>query len=212
MARIYCAGPLFNEPEKREMAAIAAQLESAGHETFLPQRDGIELSEVGRELDALQMDSTDVTDLLHRAIFCLDVYKLLGWSQAVVANLNGRVPDEGTVVEAALAWHAQMPIVLYKNDARAPFRGDDNPMLTCLADLRTVADIPRIPQALRDELATDTSNRVKETLGLGEQIARASETEADPRSLTEKLVGLMGNGRGIHGRGIHGRGIHGRGI
>ena len=37
MARIYCAGPLFNEPEKEEMTGIAAQLESAGHETFLPQ-------------------------------------------------------------------------------------------------------------------------------------------------------------------------------
>ena len=112
MARVYCAGPLFNEPEKREMEDIAAHLESAGHSTFLPQRDGIELSEVGRELDALHMSSVDIGDLLHRAIFCLDVYKLLGWSEAVVANINGRVPDEGTVVEAALAWHAQMPIVL----------------------------------------------------------------------------------------------------
>ena len=112
------------------MKDIAVKLESAGHETFLPQRDGIELSEVGRELDALQMSSDDIGDLLHRAIFCLDVYKLLGWSEAIVANINGRVPDEGTVVETALAWHAQMPIVLYKRDARAPFQGDDNPMLT----------------------------------------------------------------------------------
>ena len=98
---------------------IAAELEAAGHQTFLPQRDGIELSEAGRELAALQMSSDDIGDLLQRAIFCLDVYKLLGWSEAVVANINGRVPDEGTVVEAALAWHAQIPIVLYKSDARS---------------------------------------------------------------------------------------------
>ena len=196
MARIYCAGPLFNKPEKWEMAAIAGQLECAGHETFLPQRDGIELSEVGRELDALQMDSADVDDLLHRAIFCLDVYKLLSWSEAVVANLNGRVPDEGTVVEAALAWHAQLPIVLFKQDARAPFRGDDNPMLSCLADLRTVSAIADLPRALNEQLASDNRRRVEETLALGEQIARASEFEADARSLTNALVGLMGNGRG----------------
>ena len=195
MARIYCAGPLFNEPEKREMTAIAAQLESAGHETFLPQRDGFELCEVGRELDALQMDSVDVDDLLHRAIFCLDVYKLLGWSEAVVANLNGRVPDEGTVVEAALAWHAHLPIVLYKNDARAPFRGDDNPMLSCLADLRTVSAITDLPQALSEHLASDNRRRVEETIALGEQIARASESETGTRSLTNALVGLIGNGR-----------------
>ena len=195
MARIYCAGPLFNGPEKKEMTAIAAQLESAGHETFLPQRDGFELSEVGRELDALQMDSVDVDDLLHRAIFCLDVYKLLGWSEAVVANLNGRVPDEGTVVETALAWHAHMPIVLYKNDARAPFRGDDNPMLSCLADLRTVSAITDLPQALSKQLASDNRRRVEETIALGEQIARAGESETDTRSLTNALVGLIGNGR-----------------
>jgi hypothetical protein len=29
MARVYCAGPLFNEPEKEEMAAIASQMESS---------------------------------------------------------------------------------------------------------------------------------------------------------------------------------------
>ena len=195
MARIYCAGPLFNEPEKEEMAAIAAKLESAGHETFLPQRDGFELSEVGRELDALQMDSVDVDDLLHRAIFCLDVYKLLGWSEAVVANLNGRVPDEGTVVEAALAWHAHMPIVLYKNDARAPFRGDDNPMLSCLTDLRVVSAIADLPRALGEQLSLDNRRRLEETLALGERIARASESETDTRSLTNALVGLMANGR-----------------
>ena len=170
MARVYCAGPLFNEPEKEEMAAIATQMESAGHETFLPQRDGIELSEVGRELDALQMDSADIDDILHRAIFCLDVYKLLGWSEAVVANLNGRVPDEGTVVEAALAWYAHMPLVLYKDDARAPFQGDDNPMLSGLTDLRTVSAIRDLPRALADQLASDNRQRVEETLALGERV------------------------------------------
>ena len=36
------------------------------NETFLPQRDVFELCEVGHEFDALQMDSVDVDDLLHR--------------------------------------------------------------------------------------------------------------------------------------------------
>ena len=67
--RIYCAGPLFNEPEKREMAEISAMLEGAGYETFLPQRDGLELSRLQPELSALVGDSAQAASLVDRAIF-----------------------------------------------------------------------------------------------------------------------------------------------
>ena len=45
MSRVYCAGPLFNESERTEMAAIAQVLEKAGHTTFLPHRDGFEYAQ-----------------------------------------------------------------------------------------------------------------------------------------------------------------------
>ena len=46
------------------------------------------------------------------------------------------------------------------------------------------------------ELARDDGiGVVEETITLGEQIARASESETDTRSLTNALVGLIGNGR-----------------
>ena len=78
--RIYCAGPLFNEPERREMAEISVVLEGAGYETFLPQRDGLELSRLQPELSALGGDSARAASLIERAIFSLDAYKLLGWA------------------------------------------------------------------------------------------------------------------------------------
>jgi len=48
--RVYCAGPLFNEKEKEEMAEIAQALERHGFEVFLPQRDGLELSKCVQSL------------------------------------------------------------------------------------------------------------------------------------------------------------------
>ena len=40
--KIYFAGPLFSEAEKRFNLALTGRLESAGFEVFLPQRDGVE--------------------------------------------------------------------------------------------------------------------------------------------------------------------------
>jgi nucleoside 2-deoxyribosyltransferase len=40
--------------------------------------------------------------IVNKAIFSLDTYQLLRQCDVVVANLNGRVPDEGTIVEATL--------------------------------------------------------------------------------------------------------------
>ena len=72
MARVYCAGPLFNPPEREEMSAIAAVLEAAGHTTFLPQRDGFELGDVTRRLVRRGVPAGKATDVVHRTIFALD--------------------------------------------------------------------------------------------------------------------------------------------
>jgi nucleoside 2-deoxyribosyltransferase len=189
--RIYCAGPLFNDPERLEMAAIAERMEAAGHETFLPQRDGFELADVRRELDAGGQTSQEAVDLVHRAIFHLDVYHLLGWADAVVANLNGRVPDEGTVVEAALAWHAGRALVLFKSDDRAPFVGDDNPMLTCLTDLRIADSIEALANQVDGALAATGDGGVAAAIAAGERIARFNETSPDASDLAAFLAREM---------------------
>src|SRR5207237_2250426 len=119
MPRIYCAGPLFNPAERREMDDIAGVLEAAGYTTFVPHRDGLEFARLLPELQHIVPSAPAADAVLRRAIFSLDVFQLLSRSDAVVANINGRVPDEGTVVEAALAWFACKAVVLYKNDSRS---------------------------------------------------------------------------------------------
>ncbi len=189
--RVYCAGPLFNEPERREMSAICTTLELAGYETFLPQRDGFELARLQPALTDLVTNPAEAANMLDRAIFYLDSYMLLGWADAVVANLNGRVPDEGTVVEVALGWYAGKAVVLYKQDDRAPFSGRDNPMLTGLAELRSVAAIPNLSAAVAEQLATLNHRRVEEVLEMGKRIAefrKDAQTGPGMASLARTLV------------------------
>lgn len=186
MARVYCAGPLFNPPERDEMAAIAGALEAAGHSTFLPQRDGFELADVARRLTTQGADDDEATQVVHRSIFALDAYQLLS-ADAVVANLNGRVPDDGTVVEAALAWHAGKALVLYKNDERSAFAGQDNPMLVCLTDLHVVRQIGDVPAAVAEALASGATAGPDVVHDRGQRIAEFLETRPDDVALATFL-------------------------
>ena len=179
MAKVYCAGPLFNPIERQEMEAIAKALDQQGHITFLPQRDGLELSRLETQLRESGLSIDSASKAIDSAIFHLDVYKLLSWSEAIVINLNGRVPDEGTIVEAALAWHAGKALVLYKCDSRTPFYGRDNPMLTGLGNFDIVSRIEDIGAALKIQLNIDHLGRVNKVTDVGERIARARQDSSN---------------------------------
>ena len=164
--RVYCAGPLFNERERDEMRQIAQALEGAGFETFLPQRDGLELTKCVDELVRIGYGSERASRLISEAIFALDVYQVLRGCDAIVANLNGRVPDEGTVSEAAMAWARGQLVVGYKADTRTAHRGQDNPLVAGLFGFRlcpTIQDAVRAVEAgLTRVGATKTRRTVRE--------------------------------------------------
>lgn len=135
------------------MAAIAGVLERAGHTTFLPHRDGLEAYVLRLGDSALSSLLPGARALVDRAIFSLDVYELVERCEAVVCNLNGRVPDEGMVVEAAIAFAVGVPVVHYKADARAPFGGVDNAMLTSLSAGGAEARLERLPARVSSALS-----------------------------------------------------------
>jgi nucleoside 2-deoxyribosyltransferase len=146
--RIYCAGPIFNSSERAEMEILAEALEQAGFTTFLPHRDGFlfgaivpHLTRAGYPLDVAQW-------LARQAIFGLDVYQVLVACDGTVVNLNGRVPDEGAVVEGAMAWTAGKAVVLFKDDARSKIDGLDNPLVAGLGGFRLVNHSDDVPRAL----------------------------------------------------------------
>ncbi len=145
--RIYCGGPLFNRPEQEEMAEIARTLEGAGFSVFLPHRDGFVFTDVHREFLRGGYDSGEASRMIQQAIFWLDVYEVLAGCQGLVLNMNGRVPDEGAVAEAAMAWMAGKAIVLYKADSRSLIQGNDNPLVLGLGNFVKVSTIPEIAYA-----------------------------------------------------------------
>lgn len=139
------------------MSAVARVLEAAGFTTFLPHRDGLEAYVLRMADMPTPKPLAGIRTRIDMAIFSLDVFELLERCSAVVCSLNGRVPDEGMIVEASLAYAAGRPLVFYKDDVRAPFGGYDNSMLTSLVRGRITQRIKDIPAAVTEALSRKPS-------------------------------------------------------
>jgi len=175
--KIYCSGPLFCAEEVAGMQAIASSLESAGMRTFLPHRDGLEPWVMRLANLPGQEMLPGVRRRVDQAIFALDVYQLAQACDALVFNMNGRVPDEGGIVEASIAFAIGKPVILYKKDIRAPFGGQDNARLLGLTDGHLVQDLAILPDRVR-QLVKHTGHPVEtlspaleRTLASGRRIA-----------------------------------------
>ncbi len=195
--RIYCAGPPFNEHERGEMAAIARMLESAGFAVFLPHRDAFVFADILAELVQGGYEPAEAAPLIQRAIFCLDSYEVLAGCQGLVLNLNGRVPDEGGVAEAAMAWTAGLPVVLYKDDARTAVHGYDNPLVSGLGYFVHVSTLPEIAYAFtqlfkrRAAAAPAFPKTVRSVLDQGKRLSRAlhaCQTRADIAAAMVRVI------------------------
>ncbi len=172
MKYIYCSGPLFCPEEIAGMAAIAKVLEDAGFTTFLPQRDGIERYVTRFINTPLNIDILGSRKNMDKAIFALDVYQIVKRCDCLVLNMNGRVPDEGAVAEAGIAFAAGKPVVIYKNDVRTIFKGGDNSMITGLTAYPTVRNLKKLPGVIKEITPSQTSitGRLLETVNYGEKL------------------------------------------
>jgi nucleoside 2-deoxyribosyltransferase len=176
--RVYCAGPLFNEAERREMIRIADVLRDHGFETFVPHLDGMEFANVLPFLADDGMDSAEAGRLLHQAIFALDTYQVVCGCGSLVLNYNGRVPDEGAVAECTMAWMLGKPIVIYKEDVRSLICGRDNPLVMGQTDFRVVSCLDQIGLVLKDKVACERDSMERTApcpFPLGTTLALGSE-------------------------------------
>lgn len=211
--KVYCSGPLFCPEETAGMEALARTLEEAGYATFLPQRDGLE-AYVMRLVDTpLSADVFGSRAVVDRAIFALDVFQIVEVCDLFVANLNGRVPDEGALVEAAIAFAAGKPVVLYKNDRRSAFAGRDNSMIVGLTHgpvVDRLSDLPRALQRAGNRQPPTTYQedaippRVLEVLAHGRRIWRTLQALGGQRDNTvvpDALVQAIRDGQERPGEG-----------
>lgn len=152
--KVYCAGPLFNGSEREEMTRIADHLVEQGYDVYLPHRDGMEFRLVHEVLIRRGYEKARAGEFLHQAIFALDVFQLVVDCDAMVWNLNGRVPDEGAVSEAAMAWVLGKPLVAYSDDVRSLIEGRVNPLLIGLVQFHAVRAITDLAPALAEQIAS----------------------------------------------------------
>jgi nucleoside 2-deoxyribosyltransferase len=211
--RIYCAGPLFNPSERAEMEMLAETLEQAGFKTFLPQRDGFlyaamlpHIFRAGYARDVAQW-------MVRQAIFALDVYQMLVACEGTVVNLNGRVPDEGAIVEGSMAWMAGKAVVLFKDDGRSLIDGLDNPLLAGLGDFRVVRRSEDLPMRLTRALAECQPTAlqveslpltVQPVLARGQRLTEVN-AKGDAGQLVQVILEFFDEFRGNAGRAVHSR-------
>lgn len=180
------------------MAEIARTLADAGFSVFLPHRDGFVFADVHREFLRGDYESAEAARMIQQAIFWLDTYEVVSGCQGLVLNMNGRVPDEGAVAEAAMAWVAGKAVVLYKADSRSLIQGRDNPLVLGLGNFVSVSTIPEIAYAFtqlfrarRPGPKAPLPRAVESAVESGRRLAKLLSTCKSPADLVPVIVSLM---------------------
>ena len=154
---VYCSGPMFSLGDKGEQQTLATALEGANFTTYLPQRDGIEVGRVMQLVNHPLLEGFIADKIMlevRKLVFALDMYQLLDRCQALVFNLDGRTPDDGSVVETAAAFAAGKPIVIYKTSPITMLAGTDNPMVEGLSGSWSYTDdASAVPAAIAAAVA-----------------------------------------------------------
>jgi nucleoside 2-deoxyribosyltransferase len=149
--RVYLAGPMFSAGDKTEQSELAAALEKAGFECHVPQNNGIEVGSVMQLLNDPSLHGGTMLEpvvlsrciaWVTRTVTALDVYQVVEGCQCTVLNIDGRVPDEGSLVEATLAWYAGHPVVPYKTTSITELGGNNNPMIGVISRWAPVSSDP----------------------------------------------------------------------
>lgn len=140
---------------------------------------------------------------LQQAIFSLDVYQLVSCCDAVVINMDGRVPDGGSVAEIAVAFAAGKPTLIYKNDPITLMNGADNPMILGLGyTWRTTADVSQIPidlKALLEQFEKDFGSappptfnaHIQSVLAMGEAVQKLLPVPNTPAGAIKLIVEII---------------------
>ena len=127
----------------------------------------------------------------------IDTFQIID-NDGLVLNLNGRVPDEGAMVEAGIAWALGKPIVIYKNDSRSLFGGLDNPLVAGLSKFKIISDIGKIPREFDNSFSNgykrfdpNTDEYYKTAFEKGKNLFEAFKDSYDPDIRSSDFLNLL---------------------
>jgi hypothetical protein len=165
---------MFSDGDQAEQKKLAKALEDAGFKVHMPQRDGIEVADVMGLLNDPMLHGNPMLEPIvlarcvawvTRAVVALDVYEVVKGCQCSVLNIDGRVPDEGALVEATLAWSTGHPVVPYKTTPVSELGGNNNPMIGVISGWAPIStDAVELVRAVKMAVRTAGSTPLEECL------------------------------------------------
>ncbi|MGC9309880.1 MAG: nucleoside 2-deoxyribosyltransferase [Candidatus Nanoarchaeia archaeon] len=120
MVNIYFAAPLFNAPDKFFNTHLADALERKGHETFLPQRDGFEFSQLAECLQDIGISEAQLPEAVRHIIFLYDMKHQLPKADTTIARLDEPM-DPGLLIELSESKRLGKINIGYRTDIRSPY-------------------------------------------------------------------------------------------
>ncbi len=142
MSRLYLAGPLFCASETEYNAKLRRRLAEDGFDLVLPQ-------DCETDIDPGRMRSPEYAAAKAAEVYRSDL-ALLDSCDALVMNLDGRVPDEGACVELGYAAAKGKPRFGLKTDVRTAEYGIDNMMIVGALDGKIARNPEELVSMLRD--------------------------------------------------------------
>jgi nucleoside 2-deoxyribosyltransferase len=160
--KIFISGPMFSPADLWEGQKIKDALEADGFDTYWAPKDGIEDERLIQNLQnpLMALPAYQKIALLVQKIgWTLDIYMATYGCDGMVMDMNGRVPDGGSIVEAANAYAVGMPLVLYKETSITMWGPFNNPMIAALTkDWEPVDTVAKISPALTAAIAAKNSS------------------------------------------------------
>ncbi len=136
MTRFYLAGPLFCQSEKDYNMELRVAFAEQGYDLILPQDNPT-------DIDSSRMSDPEYAAKISKEVYSKDL-ALLDSCDALVFNLDGRVPDEGACVELGYSLAKGKPCFGLKTDVRTAEYGIDNMMISGPLNGRIARNLPEL--------------------------------------------------------------------
>lgn len=117
LSKIYIAAPLFNPLERKRNTDAATKLIQAGYEVFIPQVNSGE-AKLSNKPNAVSRPNIFKSDV--KGVYEADI---------ILAFVDGRVPDEGTIFELGLGYGLNKVLIIVNEDDRSFMDGHMNLMI-----------------------------------------------------------------------------------
>jgi len=155
--QIYCAGPFYSPEDRFQLEEVASTLSKGRFSSYIPHEHVL----YKHYLEILQSNQKK-KDILSRSLFACNLYNLIELCDGVVFTLNGRVPDEGGNITAAISFITGKTVILYKNDFRSKIEGDDNAMITGMSygfkNIKRLENVPKILTRVMKKMDKQNNN------------------------------------------------------